>query len=308
VDSLGERRVPRDHDHRNACVARLGAYGAQRVDPAHAGQANIEDNQVKVGVFQGAQSRLRRVLGRDHMACPLEHHGQGPPEDIVVLGGEAGEGGGVCGGGFWAGLEDGEESVVVMGVGTRVRVLDPLGESEGIRHPGRTVVHDPVGWSTATLEGDRSRLRIAVQSAAHQQFVVGDLENSDALLATLPGRRITDQAYRISAAGLQPLSASPTANQGALTIARPGLFTLLLLTDDSLVVGYVGRRCSELRAELIENGERAFRVEWDAPAEEVVWIQAAQREIGVGGRRLLTTLAVTDRTGHRARAAWTNLK
>jgi hypothetical protein len=117
---------------------------------------------------------------------------------------------------------------------------------------GLPLRHTPseAGWTFATVQDGRSRLLLMTQAASNQQFVVGDTNPADPFPLNVASRLVTDQAYRITPAGLEPLRAVSLGSAGGWSLPQPGLVSLVALTDDPVVVGQLNRQCAQWSREM----------------------------------------------------------
>ncbi len=95
------------------------------------------------------------------------------------------------------------------------------------------------------LETERSQLLIVTRHAAQQQYVPQPRSPGPISFAA-HGAPITDQAYHLAPQGLQPLLGS-RAGQLRVTLAEPDTVSLVLVTQDPLVINRVTRELSANR-------------------------------------------------------------
>jgi hypothetical protein len=98
------------------------------------------------------------------------------------------------------------------------------------------------------LATERSRLLLVTQHAPAQQFVLGPPPRSS-LQVTVPGVSISDQAYRVSLAGIKQLKISHTSGGAHLTLDDAGLATAVVITQDPLAMHHLRRTLADARAE-----------------------------------------------------------
>ena len=98
----------------------------------------------------------------------------------------------------------------------------------------------------SVLATERSRLLLVTQHAPAQQFVLGAPPRSS-LQVTVPGVSISDQAYRISLAGIKQLKVSHTSGGAHLTLDDAGLATAVVITQDPLAMHHLRRTLADAR-------------------------------------------------------------
>jgi hypothetical protein len=100
----------------------------------------------------------------------------------------------------------------------------------------------------SVLATERSRLLVVTQHAPAQQFVLGPPPRST-LQVTVPGASISDQAYRLSPAGVKQLRLTHTSSGANLVLDDAGWATAVVITQDPLAIHHLGRTLAEIRPE-----------------------------------------------------------
>ena len=100
----------------------------------------------------------------------------------------------------------------------------------------------------SVLATERSRLLVVTQHAPAQQLVLGPPPRSR-LQVTVPGASISDQAYRLSPAGVKQIRLTHTSGGANLVLDDAGWATAVVITQDPLAIHHLGRTLAEIRPE-----------------------------------------------------------
>jgi hypothetical protein len=115
------------------------------------------------------------------------------------------------------------------------------------------------------LQTERSRALLVVRHAPGQQFVTAAPQRPRISIVD-PGSPITSQAYLVSAAGLTPLRRGRRDPGGvAVSLEDAGLTSLVVLTQDPLVINHVSRV-------LTTQGQSAAKLQYEIASN---WFTAA---------------------------------
>lgn len=98
----------------------------------------------------------------------------------------------------------------------------------------------------STLATERSRLLIVTQHAAGQQFVLGPPPRSN-VSVVVPGVGVSDQAYLVSLAGLQPIRISHTSSGARIVLDDAPHSVAILITQDHLAMHHLRRTLEEIK-------------------------------------------------------------
>jgi len=144
------------------------------------------------------------------------------------------------------------------------------------RYAGRVATSD-ARVVAHLLQTDRTRLLIALQHAAQQQFVVGPVPEKRRVSFYVNGIPITDQMYRFGQHQLEPLRAAG-GNQ-SFACEDVGLVTLVLLTQDPLAVNHLSRTLGQSR-------EATTRLKQDITQFMLAETQGIVRQVDRSGNRV----------------------
>jgi hypothetical protein len=112
---------------------------------------------------------------------------------------------------------------------------------------GEVEVDDPDLRVTA-LQSDRARLLIIRRYTPGQQHVVGPPERDRSALV-VPGALSSAHAYRLTVLGLDPLTHKRVTGGTHLAIENAGICSLIVLTQDPLVLGRITRDLGALEGQ-----------------------------------------------------------
>lgn len=127
----------------------------------------------------------------------------------------------------------------------------------------------------SVLATERSRLLLITQHAPAQQLVLGPPPRTS-LQVTIPGVSISDQAYRVSTAGVKQLKLTHSSGGAHLTLDDAGLATAVVITQDPLAVHHLGRTLADIRPE-------AARLRHDLAVRRLVGVAQIDGELTQGG-------------------------
>lgn len=97
----------------------------------------------------------------------------------------------------------------------------------------------------SVLKTDRSRCLLVVRGAADQQYVAGPVDTQPVSF-DVPGVPQTDEVYRVDGNGLQRIT--PQRGTGVhIALEKPELTTIIVLTQDRLVIDYLAKQAAALR-------------------------------------------------------------
>ncbi len=150
-------------------------------------------------------------------------------------------------------------------------------------------------YYASLLKTDRSQLLIACRVNADQQYVVGPGDRSAKLSVTVPGKRASDQVFRLTATGPQLLTAASVS--GNIRLDNPGLFELIVLTaDDQLAVNHLGRLSDKTREVLANKAVELVTLQ-QQETEQVLRALAERRRAPPGAQAtLLQTTPLIERS------------
>jgi hypothetical protein len=130
----------------------------------------------------------------------------------------------------------------------------------------------------SVLQTDRSRLLIATQHAAAQQFALGPPPRSSISLL-VPGVGASDQAYLVSLAAITKLKISHTSGGARIALENAPHAAAIVITQDHLAMHHLQRTLDEIRAE-------ACRLRYDVTTRRLIRTVEIDRQLAEMGHPL----------------------
>lgn len=132
---------------------------------------------------------------------------------------------------------------------------------------GGDVDNDDPQVQISTLQTERARLLIARRYVPNQQWVIGPAEK-DRVSLIMPGTPSSTHAYRLSTLGMEPLIHKRVTGGTHMAIESAGVCSLIVLTQDPLVLNRVARDLAALETQ-------QARLHYDIVARKVEATQQA---------------------------------
>lgn len=137
--------------------------------------------------------------------------------------------------------------------------------------------NDPQGQA-AVVQTERGRLLLPLRTTPQSQFAMG-LASVPVTNYVVPGVPETNQAYELSGAGLRPIPHHRVAGGLKVTLSGGQAGSLVVLTQDVLVVNYLTRRTSQV-------AERALTLERDLAEQQFKFVTSLDQRLTQLGRGL----------------------
>lgn len=137
--------------------------------------------------------------------------------------------------------------------------------------------NDPQGQA-AVVQTERGRLLLPLRTTPQSQFALG-LATAPVTTYVVPGVPETNEAYELCGAGMRPIPHQRVAGGLNVTLSGGQAGSLVVLTQDVLVVNYLTRRTSQV-------ADRALKLERDLAQQQMQFVTALNQRLTNLGRGL----------------------
>ncbi len=141
----------------------------------------------------------------------------------------------------------------------------------------------------AVVQTERGRLLLPLRTTGHSQFAVG-AASATTTSYVVPGVPETNDAYELTPAGMRPIQHSRVPGGLRVTMSTGQSGSLVVLTQDALVVNYLLRRSAQV-------GQRAAVLQRELAQTQMQFVQALDHRLislGRGLPALQTTLTTAQ--------------
>ncbi len=128
------------------------------------------------------------------------------------------------------------------------------------------------------IQTERGRLMLPLRTAGESQLALGTSTAAN-VQYIVPGVPEANEAWELNPAGLRPMVHHRVAGGLGLTLTPGQVGTLVVLTQDALVVDYLSRRTAELAT-------RATSLERDLAQRQFQFVESLEQQMTSLGRAL----------------------